>query len=91
MNKIIIATAITLAASTGAFAQSAYTGTATAPSAQNFAGPQGVFTDHSIYLGGATAYGVEQGGIDYTPTASIATVENQPNIEYRQGRSGGSR
>ena len=91
MNKIIIATAITLAASTGAFAQSAYTGSATAPSAHNFAGPQGVFTDHSIYRGSETSFGKSQAGVDYTPTASIGTVENQPNIEYRQGRSGGSR
>ena len=91
MNKILIAAAITFAASTGAFAQSAYTVSATAPSAQNFAGPQGVFTDHSIYRGSATSFGKSQAGVDYTATSSVGTVENQPNIEYRQGRSGSAR
>ncbi|MDZ7601008.1 MAG: hypothetical protein U1A06_06505 [Hoeflea sp.] len=102
MNKIIIALGLTLAASTGAFAQSnaldAYV-----PQAANAAGIDYTATA-SIGSGqndlvsypragndGSPVFEASQGGIDYTATASIGGVANDQVIYDRAGNDGSPR
>ena len=99
MNKILIALGLTLAASTGAFAQSSaldayvpqavnasdidYTATASIGSG---AGDQIVY--HRAGNDGSPSFTAPQGGVDYTATASIGDTSGDQIIYHRAGNDG---
>ena len=99
MNKIIIALSLTLAASTGAFAQSSALD-AYVPQAANAAGIDytatastgGVSNDlvtyHRADNDGSPTFQAPQGGVDFTATASIGDVSNDQITYDRAGNDG---
>mgnify|MGYP003681249441 CR=1 FL=1 len=103
MNKLIIALGLTLAASTGAFADTtamdAYVPQAADASAIDYtatASVGGVSNDQIVYNragnDGSPSFKAPQGGIDYTATASIGNgVSNEQVIYDRAGNDGSPR
>ena len=99
MNKIIIALGLTLAASTGAFAQSSALD-AYVPQVQNTAAIDytatasigGVSNELVTYdradKDGSPTYKASQAGIDYTATASIGGGSNDQIVYNRAGNDG---
>ena len=99
MNKIIIALGLTLAASTGAFAQSSALD-AFVPQQTNTGGIDytatasigGVSNDLVSYdragNDGSPTFQASQAGIDYTATASIGDVSNDQITYDRAGNDG---
>jgi len=99
MNKFLIALGLTLAASTGAFAESSaldayvpqafdasgidYTATASVGGASN---DQVVY--HRAGNDGSPTFAAPQGGIDYTATASVGGVSSDQVIYHRAGNDG---
>ncbi len=102
MNKIIIALGLTLAASTGAFAQSSALN-AYVPQAANASGIDytatasigGVSNDLVTYgragNDGSPTFQAPQGGVDYTATASVGDVSNDQVVYDRAGNDGSPR
>ena len=97
MNKIIIALGLTLAASTGAFAQSTALDAYFVPS---FDGSAAVTVQDSTNdlvsydragNDGSPTFQAPQGAIDYTATASIGAVSGDPIIYDRAGNDGSPR
>ncbi|MDF1607849.1 hypothetical protein PZ897_06645 [Hoeflea sp. YIM 152468] len=96
MNKILIALGLTLAASTGAFANSTALDAYTAPAAQGAIAPAvGTSNDLVSYdragNDGSPSFEAPQGGVDYTPTASIGAVATDGVIYDRAGNDGSPR
>ncbi|MCY0093558.1 hypothetical protein [Hoeflea ulvae] len=94
MNKIIIALGLTLAASTGAFADSSALDAYTVPAAQGSAHyAVGVSNDLVSYdragMDGSPSFEAAQGGIDYTATASVGGVSNE-QVTYDRANNDGS-
>ncbi|KGF68935.1 hypothetical protein LL06_13795 [Hoeflea sp. BAL378] len=94
MNKIIIALGLTLAASTGAFAQSSALD-AFAPQVSNApiaASATGASNDLVSYdragKDGSPSFLAPQGGVDYTATASVGGVSNEQVSYHRAGNDG---
>lgn len=101
MNKFLIALGFTLAASTGAFAQTSALDAYTAPSVDAHAAPlaaeassdaTGATNDLVSYAragnDGSPTFAAPQGGIDYTATSSIGGVSNDQVIYDRAGNDG---
>ena len=93
MNKILIALGLTLAASTGAFADSSALDAYDFPAAQGTASyAVGVSNELVSYdragNDGSPTFTAPQGGIDYTATASIGGVSNDQVIYHRAGNDG---
>ncbi len=94
MNKIIIALGLTLAASTGTFAQSSALDAYIAPAATGTAAlaVSGVANDlvsyHRAGNDGSPVFQAPQGGIDYTATASIGGATDEQIIYHRAGNDG---
>ncbi|MBC7280369.1 hypothetical protein [Hoeflea sp.] len=100
MNKIIIALGLTLAASTGAFAETSardayvpqtanvaaidYTATASVGGASN-----DLVSYHRAGSDGSPSFAAPQGGVDYTATASIGSVSND-QVTYDRANNDGS-
>ncbi|KGF68936.1 hypothetical protein LL06_13800 [Hoeflea sp. BAL378] len=99
MNKILLALGLTLAASTGAFAQSSSLD-AFVPQAANASGIDytatasvgGVSNDLVVYdragKDGSPSFLAPQGGVDYTATASVGGVSNDQVTYHRAGNDG---
>jgi len=93
MNKFLIALGLTLAASTGAFADSSALDAYNAPAAQGTASyAVGVSNDLVSYdragNDGSPTFAAPQGGIDYTATASVGGASNDQVIYHRAGNDG---
>ena len=99
MNKILLALGLTLAASTGAFAQTtaldAYIPQAHDASGIDFtatASVVGVSNDLVSYdragNDGSPTFVAPQGGVDYTATASVGGVSNDQVVYHRAGNDG---
>jgi len=93
MNKILITFGLTLAATTGAFAQSSALDAYQAPTGHgsaNFA--VGVSNDLVSYSradnDGSPSFAAPQGGIDYTATGSMGGVSNDQVSYSRAGNDG---
>ncbi|WP_412049347.1 hypothetical protein ACK6D9_16630 [Hoeflea sp. Naph1] len=96
MNKLLIALGLTLAASTGAFAASTAMDAYDVPAAQgSIAAAVNVSNDlvsyHRAGNDGSPSFVAPQGGIDYTPTASVGTVSNDQVTYDRFGNDGSPR
>ncbi|WP_322989452.1 hypothetical protein [Hoeflea sp.] len=102
MNKLLIALGLTLAASTGAFAQSTAMDAYHFPVAQisgidytATAATGAVANDQVIYNragnDGSPTFVSSKGGVDYTPTASIGNVSNEQVVYDRAGNDGSPR
>lgn len=101
MNKLIIALGLTLAASTGAFADSSALD-AFVPQAPNTstidytatASVGGVSNDQIVYNragnDGSPTFLAPQGGIDYTATASIGGNVSNEQVIYNRADNDGS-
>ncbi|MCY0147504.1 hypothetical protein OEG84_07195 [Hoeflea sp. G2-23] len=102
MNKLIIALGLTLAASTGAFAQTTASDALSFPPARS-AGIDYTATaatgtetgEKAVYdragNDGSPHFEAPQGGVDYTPTASINAASNEQIIYDRAGNDGSPR
>tara|TARA_R110002020_G_scaffold47500_8_gene135080 strand:- start:1610 stop:1924 length:315 start_codon:yes stop_codon:yes gene_type:complete len=99
MNKILLALGLTLAASTGAFAQSsaldAFVPQAHVASGIDYtatASVGGVSNDLVSYdragNDGSPTFLAPQGGVDYTATASVGDVSNDQVVYQRTGNDG---
>ena len=95
MNKIIIALGLTLAASTGAFAQSGALDVYVSPAANPAAAVldiKGVSNQQVSYAragnDGSPTFQAPEAGIDYTATASIGGVSDDQVIYHRAGNDG---
>ncbi|KJS09123.1 MAG: hypothetical protein VR78_16690 [Hoeflea sp. BRH_c9] len=97
MNKILIALGLTLAASTGAFAQSSALDAYNIPSfdgsaAVTVAAPANDLVSYDrAGNDGSPVFQAPQGGIDYTATASIGNVSNDRVTYDRAGNDGSPR
>ncbi|AKI00019.1 hypothetical protein IMCC20628_01302 [Hoeflea sp. IMCC20628] len=96
MNKIIIALGLTLAASTGAFADSTALDAYDVPAAQGSATyAVGVSNDLVSYdrtgNDGSPSFQAPQGDVDYTATASVGDVSNDKVTYDRAGNDGSPR
>ncbi|OCW56154.1 hypothetical protein [Hoeflea olei] len=94
MNKILIALGLTLAASTGAFAQSGALD-AYVPQQANLAltaPATGASNELVSYKragnDGSPSFAAPQGGVDYTATASIGSASNDQLVYHRAGNDG---
>ena len=93
MNKLIIALGLTLAASTGAFADSSALDAYQAPAIQG-AAPYAVGVSNELASydragnDGSPTFMAAKGGIDYTATASIGTALNDQVHYDRAGNDG---
>ncbi|AKI00020.1 hypothetical protein IMCC20628_01303 [Hoeflea sp. IMCC20628] len=96
MNKLIIALGLTLAASTGAFADSTAMDAYDVPAAQGSA-PYAVGTSNDLVSyeragnDGSPTFQAPQGGVDYTATASVGDVSNDQVVYDRAGNDGSPR
>ena len=94
MNKLLIALGLTLAASTGAFAQTTAIDAYTVPSADAYAAPLATGTSNDLVIydrankDGSPTFQVPMTGIDYTATASVRTVSNEQVVYDRAGNDG---
>ena len=94
MNKLLIALGLTLAASTGAFAQSTALDAYTVPAATGYVGALATGTDNDLVTydragnDGSPTFAAPQGGVDYTATASIGDVSNDQIVYDRAGNDG---
>ncbi len=94
MNKLLIALGLTLAASTGAFAQSTALDAYTVPSATGYVGSLATGTNNDLVSydragnDGSPTFVAPQGGIDYTATASVGGVSNDQIIFDRADKDG---
>ncbi|MEP3435532.1 MAG: hypothetical protein ABJN75_01900 [Hoeflea sp.] len=93
MNKIFITLGLTLAATTGAFAQSSALDVYQAPAGHGSASfAVGVSNDLVSYdragNDGSPSYAAPQGGVDYTATGSIGGVSNDQITYDRAGNDG---
>ena len=97
MNKLIIALGLTLAASTGAFAQSTAMDAYTVPSVDGYAAPLATGTSNDLVSydragnDGSPTFAAPMGGIDYTATASIGDVANEQVVYDRADNDGSPR
>ena len=96
MNKLIIALGLTLAASTGAFADSTALDAYNVPAAQGSATyAVGVSNDLVSYdragNDGSPSFQAPQGGVDYIATASVGAVSNDQVVYDRAGKDGSPR
>ena len=93
MTKLLIALGLTLAASTGAFADSSALDAYDFPAAQGTA-HYAVGTSNELVSydragnDGSPTFATPQGGIDYTATASIGSTDNDQVIYHRAGNDG---
>ena len=96
MNKLIIALGLTLAASTGAFADSTAMDAYDVPAAQGSA-TYAVGTSNDLVSyeragnDGSPSFQAPQGGVDYTATASVGDVSNDKVTYDRAGNDGSPR
>ena len=94
MNKILMALGLTLAASTGAFAQSTALDAYTVPAATGYVGALATGTSNDLVSydragkDGSPTFAAPQAGIDYTATASIGASDDQ--IVYDRADKDGS-
>tara|TARA_R110002020_G_scaffold50963_14_gene144480 strand:- start:2469 stop:2768 length:300 start_codon:yes stop_codon:yes gene_type:complete len=94
MNKLLIALGLTLAASTGAFAQTTALDAYTVPSATGYVGATATGTSNDLVSydragkDGSPTFAAPMGGIDYTPTASIGASSNDQVIYDRADLDG---
>ncbi|MBC7280703.1 hypothetical protein [Hoeflea sp.] len=94
MNKILIALGLTLAASTGAFAQSTALDAYTPQPANTYAAPVATGTANDLVSydragkDGSPTFAAPRGGVDYTATASIGGVSNDRVVYGRTGNDG---
>tara|TARA_R110001606_G_scaffold159765_1_gene303659 strand:- start:388 stop:687 length:300 start_codon:yes stop_codon:yes gene_type:complete len=94
MNKILIALGLTLAASTGAFADSSALDAYDFPAAQGTA-HYAVGTSNELVNydrsgnDGSPTFAAPQGGIDYTATASVDGTSND-QVRYNRAGNDGS-
>ncbi|KGF68070.1 hypothetical protein LL06_18685 [Hoeflea sp. BAL378] len=94
MNKLLIALGLTLAASTGAFADSTALDAYTVPSATGYVGATATGTSNDLVSydragkDGSPTFAEPVGGIDYTPTASINGASNDRVIYDRADKDG---
>ena len=97
MNKLLIALGLTLAASTGAFAQSSALDAYTVPSVDNSAVVSAPAATNDLVSydragnDGSPTFLAPQGGVDYTATASIGGVSNDKVTYDRAGNDGSPR
>ncbi|OCW57797.1 hypothetical protein [Hoeflea olei] len=97
MNKLLIALGLTLAASTGAFAQSSALDAYTVPSNTGYAAPLATGTSNDLVSydradkDGSPSFAAPAGGIDYTATASIGGGASDQVIYNRAGNDGSPR
>ena len=97
MNKLLIALGLTLAASTGAFAQSSALDAYTIPTFDGSvamsapASTQDLVRYDRAGKDGSPTFLAPQGGVDYTATASIGGVSNDQVIYDRAGNDGSPR
>ncbi|MCY0095649.1 hypothetical protein [Hoeflea ulvae] len=96
MNKLIIALGLTLAASTGAFADSTALDAYNVPAAQGSANyAVGTSNDLVTYdragNDGSPSFQAPQGGVDYTATASVGDVVNDKVVYDRANNDGSPR
>ncbi|MCY0095651.1 hypothetical protein [Hoeflea ulvae] len=96
MNKILIALGLTLAASTGAFADSTALDAYNVPAAQGSANyAVGSSNDLVTYdragNDGSPSFQAPQGGVDFTATASVGDVANDKVIYDRANNDGSPR
>jgi len=96
MNKLIIALGLTLAASTGAFADSTAMDAYDVPAAQGSA-TYAIGTSNDLVSydragnDGSPSFQAPQGGVDYTATASVGEVSNDQVVYDRAGNDGSPR
>ncbi|AKI00021.1 hypothetical protein IMCC20628_01304 [Hoeflea sp. IMCC20628] len=96
MNKLIIALGLTLAASTGAFADSIAMDAYDVPAAQGSA-TYAIGTSNDLVSydragnDGSPSFQAPQGGVDYTATASVGDVSNDQVVYDRAGNDGSPR
>tara|TARA_R110002020_G_scaffold50963_14_gene144481 strand:- start:2882 stop:3181 length:300 start_codon:yes stop_codon:yes gene_type:complete len=94
MNKLLIALGLTLAASTGAFADSSALDAYTVPSATGYvaATATGTSNDSVSYdragKDGSPSFAAPTAGIDYTTTASIDGSSNDRVVYDRADKDG---
>ena len=94
MNKLLIALGLTLAASTGAFAQTTAMDAYTVPANDGYAAPLATGTSNDLVTydrankDGSPVFAAPQAGIDYTATASIDAVANEQVVYDRAGNDG---
>jgi len=94
MNKLLIALGLTLAASTGAFAQTTAMDAYTVPSNTGYAAPLATGTSNDLVTydraskDGSPNFEAPMTGIDYTATASVGTVSNEQVVYDRAGNDG---
>jgi len=97
MNKLVIALGLTLAASTGAFAQTTASDALVYPTANGAAVAQAVGVSNDLVSydragnDGSPSFQAPEAGIDYTPTASIGGGSNDRVIYDRAGNDGSPR
>ncbi|MBC7280704.1 hypothetical protein [Hoeflea sp.] len=94
MNKLLIAFGLTLAASTGAFAQTAAIDAFTPQQADGYAAPAATGTSNDLVSydragkDGSPTFTAPQAGVDYTATASIVGVSSDRVVYDRAGNDG---
>lgn len=97
MNKLVIALGLTLAASTGAFAQSTAADALVYPAATGAAVVDTVGVSNDLVSfdragnDGSPSFEAPQAGIDYTATASIGEGSDDRVIYDRAGNDGSPR
>ena len=94
MNKLLIALGLTLAASTGAFAQTSALDAYTVPSVDASAAPTVTGTSNDLVSydragkDGSPTFQAPMTGIDYTATSSIGDVSNDQVVYDRADKDG---